>query len=239
MEPDLFNLNFKKLLDYPDKFDIQNRYEKDIPCHGFCTCCENKLQQQVATPPLMSHGCSTEEIKQIISEPFTGTNDRRIMFLLENPGGDYQNGCNIKCNEIEKDPPVNHFYFSPNLDSGKWPITVEEVKPNPYGNYFAYLIKRHSLNNVYITNCIKCKYTGNMYKDTKKICVDTYLKKEIEYFDPQKIVVFGCKAMSVVRSYCNFDSNNICRLWHPAARRSLKNIIEHNDEILAEFLRKI
>jgi len=143
MEPELVNLNFKKkLLHYPDKFDIKNRYEEDnpIPCQGFCTCCEDKLQRQATTPPLMSHGCSIDEIKKIIPEPFEGTDNRRIMFLLENPGGDYQNGCVKKCNGIMKNPPVNHFYFSPNLDSGKWPKTVEEVQPNPYGNYFAYLI---------------------------------------------------------------------------------------------------
>jgi len=191
----------------------------------------------------MSHGCSIDEIKQIIPEPFEGTDDRSIMFLLENPGGDYQNGCNVTYDGIEKNPPVNHFYFSPNLDSGKWPTTVEEVQPNPYGNYFAYLIKKYSLKNVYITNCIKCKYTGDMYEKTKETCAEEFLQKEVCIFKPDIVFFFGHKAEHIfndVKKRLFPDlRGKTCYLWHPAARRSRKNIIEHNDKILVEFLRKI
>lgn len=239
MKKELFDLNFNELLKYPKDFTPKFRYQIPLRCSNFCTYCEKQLQCCSNQPPLMSHGCSIDEIKKIISEPFKGTDDRPIMFLLENPGGDYQNGCNIKYNGVEKNPPVNHFYFSPAHDIKKWPTTVEEVKPNPYGNYFAYLIKRHSLNNVYIANCIKCKYSGDMYKKTKKICVEKYLKEEIKIFAPQKIIVFGRKAESILYSYISELNCDICYLWHPAARRSRKNIIEHNDKILVEFLRII
>lgn len=242
MEKELFDLNFKELLKYPDKFAIKNRYDEPISCQGFCTCCENKLQRQSTTPPLMSHGCSIDEIKEIIPEPFTGRDNRRIMFLLENPGGDYQNGCELECNGFKKSPPVNHFYFSPNLDSVKWPTTVEEVNPNPYGNYFAYLIKRYSLNNVYITNCIKCKYTGDMYEKTKETCVENFLQREVCIFKPDIVFFFGHKAEHIfndVKRLLPDFHGRTCYLWHPAARRSRKNIIEHNDGILVKFLRKI
>ena len=132
MEGNLFNLNFKILLKYPDRFEIKNRYEDNnpIPCSGFCTCCENELGLKAATPPLMSHGCSTDEIQKMLGvDKFDGGNEQPIMFLLENPGGDYGNGMPIG----DKCPPVKHFYFSPNI-KGKWPTTIEEIAKNPYGN---------------------------------------------------------------------------------------------------------
>ena len=151
MEENLFDLNFNQLLMYPKHFEIKNRYEDNnpIPCSGFCTYCENELGLKAATPPLMSHGCSIDEIRTVlgVNGDFAGGNDQRIMFLLENPGGDYENGDGRTCDGFRKNPPVYHFYFSPNIQ-GKWPTTIEEIAKNPYGNYFAYLIYRYALNNV-------------------------------------------------------------------------------------------
>ena len=243
MIKNLFNLNFDTLLKYPDRdhFEIKNRYEDNnpIPCSGFCTCCENELGLKAATPPLMSHGCSIDEIRTVIGikEKFPGGYDQRIMFLLENPGGDYENGDKITCDGIRKSPPVYHFYFSPNI-KGKWPTTIEEIAKNPYGNYFAYLIYRYALNNVYITNCIKCKYTGDMYEKTKTQCVEQYLKKEIDYFKPEIVIFFGRKAQQIFNQFFpNFQGKTIY-LWHPAARRSRKNIINNNNGWLYDFLGK-
>ena len=236
MKNELLDLNFNQLLKYPDHFEIKNSYDKNhpIPCSGFCTYCENELGLRAATPPLMSHGCSTDEIQKVLGvDKFDGGNEQPIMFLLENPGGDYGNGMPIG----DKCPPVKHFYFSPNI-KGKWPTTIEEIAKNPYGNYFAYIIYRYALNNVYITNCIKCKYTGDMYEKTKERCVERYLKKEIDYFKPEIVIFFGRKAQHIFNQiFPNFQGKTIY-LWHPAARRSRKNIINNNNGWLYDFLGK-
>ena len=244
MEKELFHLNFDNLLKYPDKFDIKNRYEKAIPCQGFCTCCEDKLQRQAATPPLMSHGCSIDDIRAVIGDTkkFPDGNDERILFLLENPGGDCGNGMPVG-DTIIKNPPVYHFYFTPNIINGEWPTTTEEIEQNCYGNYFAYIIYRYALNNVYITNCVKCEYykdkDRDMYELSKELCVERFLREEIRIFVPQKVIFFGQAAERIFRKAFPDFQGKTCCLWHPAARRSRKDIIEHNDEILVEFLRKI
>ena len=240
MEGNLFNLNFKILLKYPDRFEIKNRYEDNnpIPCSGFCTCCENELGLKAATPPLMSHGCSTDEIQKMLGvDKFDGGNEQPIMFLLENPGGDYGNGMPIG----DKCPPVKHFYFSPNI-KGKWPTTIEEIAKNPYGNYFAYIIYRYALNNVYITNCIKCKYTGDMYERTKKICVEKYLHDEVRIFDPEVVIFFGHKAEHIFHDAFPDFHGKTCYLWHPAyityCKGHLETFVAENDKKLYSSLGK-
>ena len=169
----LFNLNFKNLLKYQDNFPIQNRYddESKLVCYGFCTECEDKGKVS-EDEVLMSHGCHSSVYQELIQEKNTFTNNEPIMFLLENPGGDYGNGDSVTYNSITKKPPVKHFYFTPNCELWPGDDDINIIAKNPYGNYFAYLMQKYSLGNVYITNCIKCKYTENY--EASKNCSETY-----------------------------------------------------------------
>ena len=143
----------------------------------------------------MSHGCSSDDFVSIIGKPLPEVKcDLPIMFLLENPGGDCGNGKAVTCDGVTKNPPVNHFYFSSELDH--WPTTPDEIK-NPYGDYFAYLMAKFGLANVYVTNCVKCEYSGDKkdpngrYLKTAWNCMVRFLEKEIELFQPRLIVCFG------------------------------------------------
>ena len=82
-----------------------------------------------------------------------------------------------------------------------------------------------------------------MYEKAKEICTEEFLQKEVCIFKPDIVFFFGHKAEHIFndvkkRFFPDFHGRT-CYLWHPAARRSRKDIIEHNDEILVEFLRKI
>ena len=232
----LFNLNFKNLLKYQDNFPIQNRYddESKLVCYGFCTECEDKGKVS-EDEVLMSHGCHSSVYQELIQEKNTFTNNEPIMFLLENPGGDYGNGDSVTYNSITKKPPVKHFYFTPNCESWPGDDDINIIAKNPYGNYFAYLMQKYSLGNVYITNCIKCKYTEN-YEESKNCC-KKWLEEEIEIFKPTKIVCFGCKAEKLYNYYFKRSGIEIKRLLHPAARKSRSGIIEENDKRLTDFFK--
>ena len=125
---------------------------------------------------------------------------------------------------------------------GKWPTSIEEIAKNPYGNYFAYIIYRYALNYVYITNCIKCKYAGDiMYEKTKEQCVKRYLKTEIDYFKPEIVFFFGHRAEHIFNGHKDLFPDfrgKTCYLWHPATRRSRENIIKHNNALLYDFFGK-
>lgn len=232
----LFNLNFKNLLKYQDNFPIQNRYddESKLVCYGFCTECEDKGKVS-EDEVLMSHGCHSSVYQELIQEKNTFTNNEPIMFLLENPGGDYGNGDSVTYNSITKKPPVKHFYFTPNCESWPGDDDINIIAKNPYGNYFAYLMQKYSLGNVYITNCIKCKYTENY--EVSKNCCKKWLEEEIEIFKPTKIVCFGCKAEKLYNYYFKRSGIEIKRLLHPAARKSRSGIIEENDKRLTDFFK--
>ena len=232
----LFNLNFKNLLKYQDNFPIQNRYddESKLVCYGFCTECEDKGKVS-EDEVLMSHGCHSSVYQELIQEKNTFTNNEPIMFLLENPGGDYGNGDSVTYNSITKKPPVKHFYFTPNCESWPGDDDINIIAKNPYGNYFAYLMQKYSLGNVYITNCIKCKYTENY--EASKNCCKKWLEEEIEIFKPTKIVCFGCKAEKLYNYYFKRYGIEFKRLLHPAARRSRSYIIKENDQRLTDFFK--
>lgn len=248
---DLEEINFTRVLKYkmPVERKRSERNEngarkKLYSCDGFCYECEyngwapNPADYEV----LMSHGCTSDDMAKIIGKPCPIERKpcpEPIMFLLENPGGVANDtGAERKCNGVTKYPPIKQFYFSSDLT--EWPTQSSQIK-NPYGDYFAYLMARHGLTNVYITNCIKCKYTGGDYGPTAKKCIETHLQKEIDIFKPKLIICFGVKAENLLWKYVLKNEDPMrralkMRLLHPAARRSRIDIVGENDKRMQEAL---
>jgi hypothetical protein len=145
----------------------------------------------------MSHGCDSADFEAILGPmPKDGPGlEQHILFLLENPGMNYGNGRKVKFGGHEKQPPVCHYYFAPSTNF--WPEGLEDFGGNLYGPYFAYLTQKHHLTNVYITNLVKCKYhtskgdSARTPPDINRKCMDLFLRREINYFEPKLIVCFG------------------------------------------------
>ena len=72
--------------------------------------------------------------------------DQPILFILENPGADNKNGAPGPFRGFRKQPPVRHYYWSPDCDG--WPSGISEFRDNFYGSYFAYLMRTHPLSSL-------------------------------------------------------------------------------------------
>lgn len=169
-----------------------------------------------------------------------------VLFLLENPGGDKNNGESKEFRGIQKQPPVKHYYWTPNVRT--WPRGVPDFGGNFYGPYFAYLMQRHQLLNVYITNLVKCKWirspgersgNGNTSLITNH-CIDRYLIREVQVFTPRIAFCFGEKAHSGFRDLSRRIVLNcpFVNLIHPSfiqyrsqtVQRTPDELVQENDE---------
>lgn len=245
----LHELNFKELLEYPDVFQPQNFYENAIPCQRFCIECETSgtLEKAGGTLTLMSHGCDSSDFESILGLRPNMINDITdpILFVLEDPGGDYGDIWNeVTFENVTKKVPTSVYYFSPTVKS--WPTTFEDVMRNGnyYGTYFAYLMQKHSLANVYITNMVKCKKEpkGNRSLIEEK-CISKFLSQEIQAFSPKLIFCFRKDMMPVVQS--RFTNIPAVWLFHPSyiqsgCSRHHRTTVEtaaENDQRIVEALK--
>jgi hypothetical protein len=195
-DPRLVSLNFRELIDYGGQPAVRNSYaEQRRP--GYCVSCEDNgvLAKTGGHLDLMSHACDSEDFKKILGPmPRKGMAiDAPVLFLLEEPGGDKENGCEVCFRGFRKQPPIYHYYWTPNIDI--WPTRVAEFGNNFYGPYFAYLMRRHQLLNVYITNLVKCRWLAGRSSGNKSLivnhCTSHFLAREVEIFSPQVALCFG------------------------------------------------
>ena len=244
LDENLAKLNFCKLLNYGGRPKVQNIYDPPLPCSGYCIACEESgkvFDNSGDYFDQMSHGCDTSDFAELLGTLQHNNNSFPVMFLLENPGGDYSNGRIVPYQGYKKQPPVNHYYWTPNID--EWPNNPETL-PHLYGPYFAYLMNKHRLGNVYITNVIKCNtISANNKKYNKReateICVRKWLKKEIDIFSPKYIFCFGANANKYLKKYFpEYNNSSKCvHLYHPAARKSRLEIVSKNDQKISNAIK--
>jgi len=245
---ELCDLNFNKLLNYGGMPAVQSHYEKEIYCKGYCIECEkagiNTGGNKGQILDQMSHGADTWDFEQLLGELDKPYNEIRVTFLLESPGGYYKNGKPIFYNSYKKQPPVNHYYWLPNLK--EWPKGQENFE-EMYGSYFAYLIKIFCLKNAYFTNIVKCslgnpsenKFIPYEMQNTRHMqildkCHSHFLLEELKIHNPSIIYCFGGKAMKMAKHLAL--ESELVELYHPAARLPRKTIIGKNNEIIASSL---
>lgn len=256
----LADLNFRELVNYGGQPPVRNTYSAPLRCHGFCISCEEAGLLHVVGGhlELMSHGCDSADFVAILGAipPRHGTGVREsVLFVLEDPGADYGNGAPVEFRGIRKQPPVNHYYWTPNVTS--WPTRVVAFNGNFYGPYFAYLMRRHQLLNVYITNLVKCKWTKGPGDpsgtgDTSRIvrhCTARYLTREVEMCAPRVAFCFGRAAESGFRELARRIAPrcDVVYLIHPAfihhraqtVGRTQAELVQQNDRTVAQALARI
>jgi hypothetical protein len=161
------------------------------------------------------------------------------------PGGEYGLGIEVPFSGFAKKPPVNCYYFSPSLKS--WPQSIDHVLQNGnyYGSYFAYIMQKHSLANVYITNLVKCKrIDAEKPHLVEEKCVSHFLEREIKEFSPIMVFCFSGKVFDSLRS--RFPDLNCLKLYHPSFIQnrsytqgmSPSDAISENDRKIEAFVHK-
>lgn len=77
------------------------------------------------------------------------------------------------------------------------------------------------INDVFITNILKCNTPkNNKFQDNDiKNCTTNFLLKEINYINPEKIIVLGKDAENKFKKYVTSSQkfSNIHYVWHPAS----------------------
>lgn len=261
----LADINFREILDYGGQPEVRNRYPRSLACSGYCIDCEESgvLGESGGQLSLMSHGCDSADFETILGPmPLAGSGvTMPVLFLLENPGADgrYRNGIEIAFRGSRKKPPVNHYYWTPS--ARPWPSCVADFIADPhfYGPYFAYLMQRHQLTNVYITNLVKCKWTQAVADDYRGVgaavvtrhCTERFLAREFALFGPRLVVCLGGNAE---RGYQEFSRRFpsaalVANLMHPAyiknrsqtdpQRRTKEQLFEENDRRMEDALSRL
>lgn len=254
----LEELNFRKLIHYSPIPKMGARSIFPLNCARFCVSCEQQgfLNGREYGLGQISHGADTQDFESSISElPSSGVTDP-VAFLLESPGGHYDQ-LSVKAHlDFKKRVPTGHYYWTTPGGSpdASWPKDPAELK-NKYGDYFAYLIRRHNLRNAYFTNIIKCNLVRagekrfipfnptSESRDSRILeqCCTEFLFEEMQIVQPRIIFFFGKRAaafgsLAEISSRCRARA---VTLWHPAARFRLARMIGHNDDLIETALGEV
>lgn len=255
----LVQLNFREIVHYGGQPPVCHSYSRRLDCTGYCVSCEDAglVARTGGRLDLMSHGCDSADFEAILGPmPQDGPAvEQPVLFLLDTPGGESGNGRAVTFRGFRKQPPVNHYYWTPKVKT--WPVSVAEFNGNFYGPYFAYLMRRHQLRNVYITNLVKCKWipeqaTGGKRQTPAGIvrhCVEHYLSREVRMFAPEFVLCFGEMAEQGFRELV-MGSDSTCRvarLLHPSyiwrrwqtSGMSQEELVQKNDRLLKEAINPI
>lgn len=256
----LSELNFHKLVQYSSAPGPDSRGSGAVNCTGFCVSCEKKglLRDSDFRLDQMSHGADTDDFVKSIGSPLPQVRVRAsVVFLLESPGGYYENGTPIEHDGIVKQPPVNNYYWTPPLKQRYWPTSPDQIDGS-YGPYFSYILAKHGLGNAYFTNIVKCslaerskdkfvrynpKRRNPNDRDAKILanCYESFLAEELRILKPAIVFYFGRRAeffgyCAEIRSI--LSGAEVRTLFHPAARHGLAKTIMYNDSCLSEALLK-
>lgn len=251
----LFALNFQGIQKY-DLKELARRkakpnYDPPLKCDGFCTLCERNglVSYNGNVPPILSHGCDTDDYESFLgdlSSHLSVLNIQKysepVIFLLDAPGGYWDSGVAFKYNEYKKQPSTKHYYWMPHKLK-KWPSSIwkkPETSGEHFGDYFAYLMVKHGLTNVYITDVIKCSWENSYTEKSKNMCVETYLNEEVKFVNPATIFCFSRKVEKMAAKV--YPDRKRIFLWHPTAirlsrrhRKTPDEIVKTNDSCIARI----
>ncbi|HUH73202.1 MAG TPA: uracil-DNA glycosylase family protein [Chitinophagales bacterium] len=220
---------------------IEDFSEADLV--GVCNLCDIKGNEC----NLMSGFSHTSDFNKLLQKnsdvkikPIENGNDTPIIFLLENPGKDW----NLHRNFFNKTlvfPRLNYWFgkIEDYLDNKKVAKNLEifpESSNDAYANSFIHLMKKYNLSNVLVTNSVKCKpeKEERLPKERNIECMEMFLLKEIEIFKPQIIFCFDvsntAKNLNNLRKNHpkQFENIQIYNLYHPKARFKKRNDIKEN-----------
>ena len=262
MQKSLADINFNEIIHYPN-ITGYSKSEQPYYCNGFCIKCEkNNVSHSLTT---ISHGADSNDFKLKYGNQNYG-NKEPIMFLFEDPSPSApkdDTGEFLESNGLKKHIPFYYYYWIDERINSIPKTKLELLNyPRSIPAYILYLQEIYQLDNVYVTNFVKCfskekkskdKQAKDEYDNVLKTCFTNYLSKEIEIFKPKIILSFGGRQFGHLGYYITNSQdfgidNNILKnyiedihyfkLYHPSPGNStpFEEIVDHNDKILSKIL---
>ncbi len=214
----------------------------------FCHECEDKgLLSPDEKLERISHGADSDDFSFYVQQKYN--NDIPIMFLMLDPSPS-THSLYFSLTDDDgntKEVPKQHHYWTSNYI--RHAITREEIiNGSIYDLYWWYLQNRHLLNNVYVTNVIKCHCSSTNHR-IKSNCIENYLKKEIEIFNPKAIFCMGSKVQYIMnhkpmKNFITEKNIKVAKLYHISwcesyHRISKEEFLDYNDSIIESTLSEL
>ena len=241
---ELKKLNFASLLilDHPAVSNYSySEYQANGYRHpqivGCCTECERKgcstsVQEPGFSLKNMSHGTHSADFLAALREPVdvTGWHEEPVLFVYEAPSLDYGIYEAVEYQQRTKRPTKDWYWIHRDQDFRRFP---DDFKGRTYGDFVLSAICTFRLKNVYVTNLVKCGLNtddGSQFRSLASFqptcvqtCIDRYLQREIEIFEPRVIFAVGAGVYNWVTSAVR-DGIPKYQLPHPAGgRRGFKD----------------
>lgn len=260
------NYFFENLYILKDEYKKESFLEenslKESYLKGVCSDCDKTEKCK-----LMSSYSSSEHLmamwqKYLPSEDLkdfeSRGNDKRVMFIYENPGTDWW-GNNNSANDVFYNFEDGHFktisfgsinYWFNKKGDGTDVKNFPNNKKRFYSPALVNLIFNYGIKNFHVTNSVKCKPTSKdrMSKDLNLHCGNKFLKFEILTFKPDIIFCFGQEANNNLQNLKKSDTqlsnflneNNVKSHWlfHPSARMSNEKIKTDWHEYIRKYFNK-
>lgn len=227
---DLITLGVRDVGNYTFQTYRENGYQH-TPILGYCTACEEQnvhLAKNAAGFQLtnISHGAHSTDFLASLREGIDTSGWRKapIMFVYESPSVDYDIFTDVTFKGHSKRPAKSWYWVH---DDHEQIIFPDGFKGGTYGGFVLSAIITFKLENVYITNLVKCgmnnsagQFKGIDHFQEKCVqnCYDIFLAREIEFMNPTIIFAVGSSVESKIK-YLAGESRYIQQLPHPAGRR--------------------
>lgn len=245
MRQDLAELNFKELLHYPEVTGYSA--QKPYKCTGFCIDCEKKgLLMQGEVLERMSHGADSSDFRSVFPKEYS--NNTRVMFVMFQPAYNHWKNRDtpVTYQNYTKDIPSELYYWISDYINNpvKWNDIMQR---SVYDLYWWYLQEKHSLNNIYITNLLKCNSSlkKNDNKEVRENCYQQFFEKEVDLFKPEIIFAMHHKVSYLLTTGKDRISKKykVVSLLCPALvdnyHRNKEIFLNENDKRIANALSEI
>jgi hypothetical protein len=204
---------------------------------GYCIECERKgchisVQEPAFSLKNISHGAHTTDFLVALRETVdvTGWHDEPILFVYEAPSLDYGIYEPVTYEQVTKRPTKDWYWIHHDQDVRRFP---DSFTGGTYGDFVLSAILTFRLKNAYMTNLVKCGLNtddGQQFRGLAsfqptcvQLCVDRYLRREIEILEPRVIFAVGAAVYNWVASTVR-STIPTHQLPHPAGgRRGFKN----------------
>ena len=227
---ELIKVGFPDIDNYTFNEYRRNGYEHS-PIDGYCISCEEKgvnaaKDNEEYRLTNISHGAHSSDFFLALKDKIDTSDwhQEPIIFVYETPSLDYGIYREVPYENYNKCPSRDWYWIHDDQDAISYP---ERFRGGEYGGFVLSAILTFKLQNVYITNLVKCglndkngRFKGlSFFKgECVENCYRQFLEKEIHILNPSIIFAVGSAVEEWVKWFVK-EAVFVQQLPHPYGRR--------------------